>query len=65
MTSGDEITEAAYFVCPCDESRGSVVRSLRTRKPVVTRYVYVVRDANTRHAQLTLSDGLVGRHGPP
>ena len=63
MTSGDDMTEAGYFVRPCEESKGWVVRSLRTRKLVVTRNVYVVKDANTRHAQLALSDDLVARHG--
>ena len=63
VTSGDDITEAAYFVRPCDEPHGWVVRSLRTRKLVVTRNVYFVRDAYTRHAQLALSDDLAGRHG--
>ena len=63
MTSGGKITGAAYFVRPCDESRGWVVRSLRARRLVVTRNAYVVRDANTRHAQLALSDDFVGRHG--
>ena len=37
MASGDDITEAAYFVRPCGESRGWVVRSLRKRRLVVTR----------------------------
>ena len=63
MTSGDDITEAGYFVRPCEEFRSWVIRSLRTRKLVVTRNVYVVKAANTRHAQLTPSDGLVARHG--
>ena len=36
---------------------------LRSHKLVATRNFYVVRDANTRHAQLALSDDLVGRHG--
>ena len=34
-----------------------------TRKLVVSRNAYVVRDPNSRHAQLALSDDLVGRHG--
>ena len=63
MTSSDDITEEGYFVRPCGESRGWVIRSLQTRKLVVTRNVYVVKDANTRHAQLALSDDLVARHG--
>mmetsp|Transcript_15831 Transcript_15831/g.36735 ORF Transcript_15831/g.36735 Transcript_15831/m.36735 type:complete len:287 (+) Transcript_15831:98-958(+) len=63
MASGDDITEAGYFVRPCEESKGRVVRSLRTRKLVVTRDVYVVKVANTRHAQLALSGDLVARHG--
>ena len=63
MTSGDDMTEAGYFVRPCRESRGWVIRPLRTRKLVVTRNVYVVKDANTRHAQLAPSDDLVARHG--
>ena len=57
------MTKAGYFIRPCDESRGWVIRSLRTRKLVVTRNVYVVKDANTRHAQLALSDDLAARHG--
>ena len=60
MTSGDDITEAAYFIRPYEEYRGWVVRSLWSRKLVVTRNVYAARDANTWHAQLALSDDLVG-----
>ena len=30
---------------------------------MVTRSVYVVKGANTRHAQLALSDDLAARHG--
>ena len=63
MTSGDDITEAVYFIRPCNESHGWVVRPLRTRELVVTRNDYAVRDAKTRHAQLTLSDELIGRYG--
>ena len=63
MASGDDITEAGYFVRACDESRGWVIRSLRTRKLVVTRIAYIFKDANTRHAQLALSDDLVAGHG--
>ena len=51
------------FVRPCAESRGWIIRCLRTRKLVASRHVYVVKDLNSRHAQLTLSDDLVGRHG--
>ena len=61
LTSGDDIAEAGYFIRPCEESRGWIVRSLRSRKLVVTRNVNVA--PNTRHAQLALSDDLVGRHG--
>ena len=39
------------------------VRSLRSRRPLATRYAYAARGPNTRHAQLALSDSLVGRHG--
>ena len=63
MAIRDDMTEAGYFVRPCEESRGWVVRSLRTRKLVVTRNVYVAKDANTRHGQVSLSDDLVVRHG--
>ena len=63
MASGEDITEAGCFVRPYAESRGWVIRSLRTRKLVATLNVHVVKDANTRHAQLTLSDDLVARHG--
>ena len=63
MTSGEDTTEAGYFIRPYKESRGWVVRSLRSRKLVVTCNGYVIRDLNTRHAQLALSDHLVGRHG--
>ena len=65
MTSGDDITEAAYFVRPCDESRGWVVRSLWTRKLVVTRNALFVRDAITRHAQLPLQRRLRRPAWPP
>ena len=57
------MTEAGYLIRPCDESLGWDVRPLWSRKPVVTRDVYVVRDPNTRHMQLALSDDLVGLHG--
>ena len=50
MTSSDEMTEAGYFIRPCDESRGWVVRSLRSRKLVVTRIAYVACVPNTRYA---------------
>ena len=63
MTSGHHMSDAGIFVRPCVESRGWVVRCLRTRKLVVSRNVYVVKDPNSRHAQLALSDDLVGRHG--
>ena len=63
MASGDDMTEAGYFVRPCEESRGWVLRSLRTRKLVVTRNVYVIKDADRRHAQFALSDDLGARHG--
>ena len=57
--SRDDITVAVYFIRSRGESRGWVVRPLRTRKLVVTRNFYVVRDTDTRHALLAL----VGRHG--
>ena len=50
MTSCDDMTEASYFTRPCDESRGWLARSLRTRKLEVTPNVYVVKNANTGHA---------------
>ena len=56
----------SYFVRPYDKSRGWVIRSLRSlrsRKLVVSRNVHVVRDPNIRHARLSLSDGLINRHG--
>ena len=63
MTSGHHMPDAGIFVRPCAESRGWVIRCLRTRKLVFSRNVYVVKDPNSRHAQLALSDDLVGRHG--
>ena len=63
MTSGHHMSGACISVRPCAESRGCVIHCLRTRKLVVSRNAYVVKDPNSRHAQLALSDGLVGRHG--
>ena len=63
MTSGHHMSDAGIFVRPCSESRGWVIRSVSSRKLVITRNAVVVRDPNTRHAQLALSDDLVGRHG--
>ena len=38
MTNGDDMTEAGYFIRPCEESKGWVVRSLRTRhRPYAAR----------------------------
>ena len=63
MTSGHHMSDAGIFVRPCAESRGWIVRCLRTRKPVGSRNARVVKDPNSRYAQLALSDGLVSRHG--
>ena len=63
MTSGHHMPDAGIFVRPCAESRGWVIRCLRTRELVVSRNVFVVKDPNSRHAQLALSDDLVGLHG--
>ena len=41
------------------------MRSLSSRKLTVSRNVSVVRDPNTWHAQLVLSNDLAGRHGAP
>ena len=63
MTSGRHMSETGIFVRPCTEFRGWVIRCLRTRKLVVSRNAHVVKDPNSRHALLALSDDLVGRHG--
>ena len=64
MTCGHHMSDAGIFVRPCSKSRGWVIHSLRSRKVVVSRNASVVRDPNTRHAQLALSGDLIGRHGP-
>ena len=63
MASGHHMSDAGIFVLACAECRGWVIRCLLTRKLVVSRNVYVFKDPNSRHAQLALSDDLVGRHG--
>ena len=63
MTSGHHMSDAGIFVRPCFESRGWIIRFLSSRKLVITCNAFVVRDQNTRHAQLALSDELIGRHG--
>ena len=63
MASGHRMSDAGIIVRPCSESRRWVIRSLGSRKLVISRNVLVVRDPNTRHAQLALSDDLVGRNG--
>ena len=63
IPSGGDITEAAYFIRPCEESRGWDVRPLWSRKLDVTRSDYVDRDSNIRRAQLALSDDPAGHHG--
>ena len=65
MTSGHRMSDAGISVRPCAESRGWIIRCLSSRKLVVSRNAYVVRDPNSRHAQLALSDDLAGRHGTP
>ena len=62
-TSGHHMSDTGIFVRACAESRSWVIRCLSSRKLVVSRNAYVVRDPNSRHAQLALSDELVGRHG--
>ena len=62
-TSGLHVSDAGIFVYPYAESRGWVIRALISRKLVVSRNVSVVREPNTRHAQLALSGDLVGRYG--
>ena len=56
MTSGHNISVAWVFVRPCAESRGWVIRFPSSHKLVVSRNASVVRDPNTQHAQLALSD---------
>ena len=63
MNSGHHMSDAGIFVRPCAESRGWVIRSLSSRKLVVFRNASVVRDPNTRHAQMALSGDLAGRQG--
>ena len=62
-SSGHHISDACIFVRPYSESRGRFIRSLSSRKPFVSRNAPVVRDPNTRYAELALSDDLIGRHG--
>ena len=63
MTSGHHMSDAGIFVRPCAESRGWVIRSLSSRKLVVSRNASAVREPITRDAQLVLSDYLICRHG--
>ena len=63
MASGYHMSDAGIFVRPCADSLGWAIRSLNSRKLVISRNAPAVRDPNTRHAQLALSDDLVGRHG--
>ena len=57
MASGHRMYGASIFMRPCAESREWVIRSLSSRKLVVSRDVSVVCDPNTRRAQLALSTG--------
>ena len=63
MTSGLHMSDVGIFVRPCIESRGWGIRSLSSRRLVVSRKAFVVQNPNTRHTQLALSDDLVGRNG--
>ena len=63
MTSSHHMSDTGIFLRRCTESRGWVIRSLRSRKLAVSRNALVDRDPNTRNAQLALSDDLVGRRG--
>ena len=63
IASGHNMPDAGIIVRPCSLSRGWVIRSLSSLKLATTHNVFVVRDPNNRHAQLALSDDLVGRHG--
>ena len=63
ITSGHHMSDAGISIRPCAESRGWAMRSLSSRKLVVSHNVSVVRDPNTRHAELALSDDLAGRRG--
>ena len=63
ITSNNHMSDSGTSMRPCSESRGWVISSLSSRKLAVSRNAPAVRDPNTRHAQLALSDGLIGRHG--
>ena len=63
MAGSQHMSDAGIFVRPCAEFRGLAIRSLSSRKFVASRNAPVVREPDTRHAQLALSDDLDGRHG--
>ena len=66
MTSGDDITEASYLIRPCKESRGWVVRSLRSRELVATREVYIAgEDPATPAPTAGKGNGAPGAAVPP
>ena len=65
LSSGDDMSEAGYFIRPSAESKGFMVRTILRRVIRITRNVLVVRNPTARLAQLALSDDLARTYGSP